>query len=600
MARKKKTTKKIVPSKYQEDIFDFIQNGRGNLVVEARAGSGKSWTLIKCLDFIDNDKSILLTAFNRDIVSELEKKAKGHDNVTVSTLHSLGWDMLRKNFPDEEMRLDEFKYKSFVSTNIKTLSVCDFSKKKANEFARFINNVNMYVNFGRCYLCESLSDMDFIEARYAIDTIEDEKEVALNVMKWGRENLEAVDYTDMIWLPNVLMCKPIKSLYDWIFLDEGQDLSVCQRAMLLKCRKINTRMCIFGDSEQSLYAFSSADPKSFEELKNMPNTTSLPLSISYRCAEEIIKLAQTIVPSIEYSGDGRVGEIKRNALLDEIEDGDMVLCRNNAPLTKIYVSFIKKGKRCYIRGKDIGLNLKNIVKRTNKEELNADLKQDGVFVRLYDNLFDSINILVSKYNIPYVDAINSAFISNKIDMIKALEILSEGINTASELNEKIKGIFSDRKSGGISLSTVHKAKGLEADNVFIACESLMPSKHAKLEWELKQEQNLIYVAYTRAKNRLSFIAESEIEGFGEPSTTLEKQLKGIEIQVNRVLSKKPIKADVTNPYVARDIIRNATNIEKPKGNTKVLNKPEAVPSADIRTLGAIVRRRITNKKRSIR
>jgi superfamily I DNA/RNA helicase len=69
-------------------------------------------------------------------------------------------------------------------------------------------------------------------------------------------------------------------------------------------------------------------------------------------------------------------------------------------------------------------------------------------------------------------------------MIKALEILSDDINTADELIEKISNIFSDRKTGGISLSTVHKAKGLEANNVYIACKELMPSSKAKKDWEI--------------------------------------------------------------------------------------------------------------------
>jgi len=55
-----------------------------------------------------------------------------------------------------------------------------------------------------------------------------------------------------------------------------------------------------------------------------------------------------------------------------------------------------------------------------------------------------------------------------LDIIKALEVLSEGLKTSKELIDKIDEIFSkDKKKEGISLSTIHKAKGLEADNIFI-------------------------------------------------------------------------------------------------------------------------------------
>ena len=373
MARKKKEDNYEL-SNYQLDIIDFIKNGQGNLVVEASAGSGKSFTLIKCIEEIPEDKTILLTAFNTDIANVLKRKAKDFYNVNVSTLHSLGRQMLQRNFPEETLALDEFKYKSYINTNIKSLSSINTYELNKKDFARYMSNIEAYINFGRAYLCQTVKDLDFIEERYDIETIADEKEIALDALEYGKHNLEQIDYTDMIWLPNVLFCKPLGMQFDWIFLDEAQDLSVCQREILLKCRKINTRMCFFGDSEQALYSFASSDPESFKRLKELPNTKSLPLSISYRCANSIVNFAKKIVPTIECNNDGREGEIRENVPLSDINDGDMVLCRNNAPLMQVYVSFIKEGKKCFIRGKDIGLNLKNMIKRTGASVLNKSLE----------------------------------------------------------------------------------------------------------------------------------------------------------------------------------------------------------------------------------
>ena len=569
MARKKKE-KNYELSNYQLAIIDFIKNGQGNLVVEASAGSGKTYTLLKCLEEIPGDKNILLTAFNSDIAGVLKRKAKDFYNVNVSTLHSLGRQMLQRNFTEAPLILDEFKYKSYINTNIKTLSSINTYELSKKDFARYMSNIEDYINFGRAYLCQTVKDLDFIEDRYDIDTIADEKEIALDALEYGKHNLEQIDFTDMIWLPNVLFCKPLGMQFDWIFLDEAQDLSVCQREILLKCRKINTRMCFFGDSEQALYSFASSDPESFKRLKELPNTKSLPLSISYRCANSIVNFAKKIVPTIECNNDGREGEIRENVPLSDINDGDMVLCRNNAPLMQVYVSFIKEGKKCFIRGKDIGLNLKNMIKRTGASVLNKNLQDDGVFVRLYDSLFDTINELIGKYNITYSDAIESSIVSNKLDMIKALEILSDDINTSDELIEKISNIFSDRKKGGISLSTIHKAKGLEAENVYIACKELMPSSMAKKDWEIRQEYNLMYVAYTRAKNVLGFIDDKEFEDLIKNSSETIKDLKAKEAQINYVLKKERKKIDVTNPFIASDIIRHATKIEKPKTEYKVM------------------------------
>ena len=569
MARKKKE-KEYELSNYQLAIIDFIKNGNGNLVVEASAGSGKTYTLMKCVEEIPGDKTILLSAFNRDIANVLKRKAKNLYNVNVSTLHGLGLQMLQRNFPNEELVLDEFKYKSYLNTNIRSLSSINTFNLSKREYARYMSNIEAFINFGRCYLCETVKDLEFIEDRYDIQPIADEKEVALDILAYGKKNLTQIDYTDMIWLPCVRYCKPLGMQYDWIILDEAQDLSVCQREIVLKCRKINTRMLFFGDSEQSLYSFASSDPESFKRLKELPNTTSLPLSISYRCAKNIVDFAQKIVPTIEANNDGREGEIKYDVPLDDIKDGDMVLCRNNAPLMQVYVDFIKKGKKCFIRGKDIGLNLKNMVKRTGIEVLNKSLQEDGVFARLYDTLFDMINEVVSKYNVTYYDAVESAAVANRLDMIKALEILSDDINTATELIEKINNIFSDRKSGGISLSTIHKAKGLEADNVYIACKHLMPSSRAKKDWEIRQEYNLMYVAYTRAKNILGFIDDKEFENFIKKTAETVGYLKKIENQVNYVLKKEKRKIEIDNPFIANDIIRHATKIDKPKVEYKVI------------------------------
>ena len=100
------------------------------------------------------------------------------------------------------------------------------------------------------------------------------------------------------------------------------------------------------------------------------------------------------------------------------------------------------------------------------------------------------------------------------DKIRALEVIGENCCTIQELNERIDTIFAEERTEGISLSTVHKAKGLENDRVFIACDSLMPSKSAHLPWEVEQEKNLQYVAYTRAKTYLGFLSEEEFKTRG--------------------------------------------------------------------------------------
>lgn len=562
MPRKKKTENKQCNwSEYQKKIFSFIEHEQGHLVVEACAGSGKTSTLIKCLDFIPSNDKILLTAFNTDIVNELKKKTDGRDNVDVKTLHGLGLQFIKRNLPQVSSIPEPFKYDSYIKNNLKELSSLNTYTLKGGKYFRYIENIKKYVDFGRFYLCQTVKDLDFIEDRYNIDTIADEKEIAINVMEWGKNALETIDYTDMVWLPNVLFLKPLGLLYDFIMIDEVQDMNKAERELVLKCFKMGTRMMSVGDENQMLYQFSGADQDSFSILKSIPNTTCLPLSISYRCGKKIVDFAHKIVKNIE-AADGAIdGQILQNVALEDVQDGDMILCRNNAPLVQIYNEFLKLGKKCFIRGKEIGSNLKLLVKNTKQTELNADCQKDGVFVRLYDDLFTSRNKLMEKFGIDAETAINSPQIQNKLDMINALEILSEGINTSEEIIAKIDEIFPKRdKKSGISLSTIHKAKGLEAENVYIACESLMPSKSAKKDWEIKQEYNLMYVAYTRAKKTLGFIDEKDFEKFNTSNPNSIAVLNRIEIQVNKVLNKST--RIVINETNAKTIVNNAKKIDK--------------------------------------
>ena len=563
MGRKKKeTTKKEYEwSKYQLAIYDWIEHDQGHLVVEAAAGSGKSTTLVKCLDFISENSKVLLTAFNTDIVNELKKKVNDKPNVDIRTLHSLGLLFIKKNIPQASAIPEPFKYDSYIKNNIRELSSINLYTLRGREYFKYIDNIKKYVDFGRYYLCQTVNDLGFIESRYGIETIADEKEVALQVMEWGKNALETIDYTDMVWLPNALFLKPLGLLFDFIMVDECQDMNKAERELVLKCFKMGTRMVSVGDTQQMLYAFSGGDPESFNALKSIPNTKCLPLSISYRCGKNIVDFAKKIVPTIEAAEHAIDGQVIRNVSLDIVKDGDMILCRNNAPLVQIYNEFLKLGKKSFIRGKDIGYNLKSLVKSTKQDVLNVDCNEDGVFVRLYDDLFVSRNKLMEKFDIDADTAINSPQIQNKLDMINALEILAEGINKSEEIIEKIDEIFPKRdKKDGISLSTIHKAKGLEANNVFIACESLMPSKSAKKNWEIRQEYNLMYVAYTRAKHTLGFINEKDFEKFDTSNSNSIAILRRIEKRVNSVLGKTT--KVIINEETAKSIVANAKKIDK--------------------------------------
>ena len=207
------------------------------------------------------------------------------------------------------------------------------------------------------------------------------------------------------------------------------------------------------------------------------------------------------------------------------------------------------------------------------------IENNSFFLQLYDEtLLNIVSDIMRKTNLDKQSVMNMSIVVNKLDVINALYVLSENLTTTQELMNRIDIIFSDRKKNeGIALSTIHKAKGLEAENVYIACRSLMPSPSATQDWEITQEKNLIYVAYTRAKNTLGFLDERDFQNFTN-TTISSENLKYAEYCVNTILGKNYSTSGSTTieSKLSNYILSKSTTIKKPTiGNNKILtSKPQ--------------------------
>ena len=268
-----------------------------------------------------------------------------------------------------------------------------------------------------------------------------------------------------------------------------------------------------------------------------------------------------IVPQIKHNSNGIKGEIFHEGTIECLQNGDMVICRNNAPLAKLYIDLLKKNIPCHIKGKEIETQLIEMVNNTNQEKLNIDLENEGVFAYLYNDL---VNL---KYQIQTYEkcsekmAIQMPQFKHKLDLIETLKALSDDCNTASELVSKIKNTFSDETQNGISLSTIHKAKGLESDNVHILSWSLFKTntKHMTKEWEINQEKNLQYVALTRAKKTLHFIENDRYSNAMTNMTSEEMAL--IEYKLHKIFGNQNKHFEMTMDY-AKEIVKNFKPFEK--------------------------------------
>lgn len=449
----------FIPSQYQLDVFEFIKYGYGNAVISAVAGSGKSSTIIKALDYIKPDKKVLFLAFNASIVNDLKNKIN-RPNTDIKTLHSLGFSMLRYHFKDINIQIYENKYRDKLNLILRQ------TENNLND--KYIKNILKLCDLGRFYMAKSTKELQDIANKYSLISIADEICIAFELIEWAKDSLTEsglIDYIDMIYLPNVLNLKAIK--YDFIMIDEAQDLSMSQMELFLKCLKQGSRFIAVGDEKQSIYSFSGANIDSFSKIKNIKNTIELPLSISYRCPKSVVRLAQKLVKEIEYSETAIEGIITYSNKIDDLKDGDMVICRNSLPLVKLYLTLLTNNINCYIKGIDIGENLLELLDYSDSNDIKSLLKDLNNLLISYVNNNVEAGLLEE-------EIITSQNYSDLADKIECLKILSNNIDTKIKLKERIINIFSDTTKQGICLSTIHKAKGLEADNVYILNKNLIP------------------------------------------------------------------------------------------------------------------------------
>lgn len=559
----------FTPSPYQEQIFDFIRHGTGNAVIRAYAGSGKTKTIVSAMKLVPKTNTCLFIAFNKSIVEELTEKLNGYDNCCVKTLHSLGFAMCKRNL-EKEIEVDEYKYRGYIKNNICAISEMDCEKANRQDIDVYIDTVCELVQFARYNLCQTEREIGRIAEKYEIPIKYDELSVTVKCLKWGKEHTDVLDYTDMVWLPYELSMNPRGFQYDYIFADEVQDFSKAYVDLMLRCFKRGTRFTVVGDQSQCINQFSGSSNDAFEYMCSYPNTKIFSLPISYRCDKSIIEMARQFVPDIQWRDDAGDGKFINECFLAQVKNGDMILARSKAPLAKVYTKLLKRKVKCYIKGHDLADSFLELLNSIDAENLNRELFSDGVFPQLYDRMFTYRNQLMDTRNMDLFDASLSRGVLNMYDNINTLMTLSEGLSTKTELIDHIEKIFVN-DGEGICLSTIHKAKGLEADNVYILCRSTMPPKRVERKWEIEQEQNLIYVAYTRAKHILGFISEKECPPAGilENDEDIINAFKFYESKVCSILGKEP-KADKPSVDLAEFRLRTATDIPAPHENDNVI------------------------------
>lgn len=510
------------PTAQQQAFIDFCLSSTGHGALIARAGCGKTSTIMLAVAAIAKrfpNAEVTVCAYNKAIAEEISGKLKkaGYSDwkkYQASTIHSMGYGLIKFLFKPE---IDDKKVRKLIRAYADRTEI-ELNKAYAGSPDRPVNYAAEYesqvermvavakqaaVGFfddlpiGDTKVWTTLADHFDINGFEKTTDLEACIKVAQTIYRQSLELTSVIDFDDMVLFPLVKNIR-VRFGRDFIFLDEAQDLSRARQALAKKFLKPTGRMFIIGDDRQAIYGFSGADADALNNLTKSLNATVLPLTVTWRCPKAVVEVAKTIVPDIEAAPEAPEGEVVyTDALPGELTVGDAILCRKTAPLITLAYQLIRQGKAAKVEGRDIGNNLLALVNRWKVTTIDAFIK------RLEAYRDREVQKAQAKDQDSKVEQIN-----DRCDTLREIcsVCISRQQTSLQSVRDFIEGLFADNNRDCVVLATYHRSKGREWGRVYLwDHKNCCPSKYAKQEWQKHQEENLAYVAFTRSQRVLTFI-----------------------------------------------------------------------------------------------
>jgi superfamily I DNA/RNA helicase len=467
------------PSEYQTKIFDWIRAGKGSAIVKAVAGSGKTTTILQGIRYIP------------DLVPT---------DVRASTFHAVGYSAILRHLGKkaEAVKPDGGKMKRLLRDNLGDVEYDLYG----DYVARLVGlakgqGVGTLVPDAEGVWYGMIQHHDlFLDAEDATE----ERAVELARLFLRRSNELArsgtIDFDDQLYLP--LLWKLRLWQNDWVIVDEAQDTNPVRRALARLALRPGGRLLAVGDQRQAIYGFTGASHDALDLIQHEFSCTELPLTISYRCPRTVGERARELVSYFETApgaAEGNVEEVPFEDGLKRLGPADAILCRNTAPLIGAAFTIIARGIGCKVLGKDIGSALVKLVKQMRSKGL--------------EDLQSKLEVFCTRETAKHQargEENKAEAVQDRVACITTvIDNLDERSRTVPALLLRLESMFVDGDSGVLTLSTQHKAKGREWRRVAILRPDLNPSKWARQDWQYLQEQNLMYVAWTRTTEELLFL-----------------------------------------------------------------------------------------------
>jgi superfamily I DNA/RNA helicase len=468
-------------SPYSLALYDTWRDTDNNIIVQACPGAGKTTNIEHiCRELIKPGEKTAYLAFGAALVKEAKERLPEHMSSNIMTLNGLGHRAIMKEFG--KVKLDNDKVFKI------SRDICKQGRLETRtEYNERLGEINKGVGLAKVNTCDS--EEDFVELCDTYDvTFHPGLYYDLQAILQRNDNMtDVIDFNDQLRFP-VLFGLPMPQ-FDNILCDEVQDFSRLQLQML---KSIYGRFGFVGDKHQGIFGFRGAMSDSMETIKYNFDCVELPLKLSYRCSKAVVAEAAKLFPDIEALESAPDGSVTIGQNGAQLTNKDMVLCRLNSPLITYAYALLRSGVPCYVKGRVIGSGLTKLI---NKLQCNTvaqliDSLEQWRTTEVYKAILKGNELKASQIN----------------DRATSIEVFTAQCRTTDNVEcvtKKIEALFDN--GNGVMLSTVHKAKGLEADNAYILQSDLMPLQWATKPWEREQEQHIKYVAITRARHNLIYM-----------------------------------------------------------------------------------------------
>lgn len=508
----------------------------GPTVILAGAGTGKTRTITHRIaygivrgDFSEN-RVLALTYTNR-AAGELRARlrALGVQSANAKTFHSAALAQLeyffRTLYGTQPFRVQESKAKTIAQAA---------SSLKIKLDPNSVRDIATEIEWRKFSLLSLEEYAEKISERVLPQGISANRVIDIQAA-YEQENLKdkRMDWEDVILLCTGMLRAEARALahvqqqYRFFTVDEYQDISPLQQDLLDTWLGDRNDICVVGDPNQTIYSFTGASSSYLENFTlRYPDANLIQLNTNYRSNPEIIRVANRVrvhqhldeleakrplglSPEVKVYENKQLeakavaAKIKQQLSAGVKASQIAVLYRINGQSEPVEQALTEIGIEYQVRGGQRFFNRQDVMSAIRLVRAEASAPSSKPLYEVVTALVRSLGWQSVRPEEGGSKLENWEALNHFVQIVEELGANATIQDFANELDERQRSQHEPVRES-VTLSTIHAAKGLEYQSVFIigATEGYLPISYAKTEVDIIEEQRLFYVAITRAKDSL--------------------------------------------------------------------------------------------------